>query len=115
MQTMYWCLHNTVDLYSKSIYDRWHFLIYVKYIKGHTALHIWFKKILIIIEPYQFSPFSPKSLNKLCTLTSPSLWGKNNLICKNQFEFRPNHSTQHAVISLVNNITNRLDSCNIVI
>ena len=41
--------------------------------------------------------------------------GKNHLICKNQFGFRPKHSTQHAVISLVNNITNSLDSSDIVI
>ena len=40
---------------------------------------------------------------------------KNHLICKNQFGFRPKHSTQHAVISLVNNITNSLDSSDIVI
>ena len=40
---------------------------------------------------------------------------KHNLICKHQFGFRSKHSTQHAVISLVNNITNSLDSSNIVI
>ena len=40
---------------------------------------------------------------------------KHNLICKYQFGFRSKHSTQHAVISLVNNITNSLDSSNIVI
>ena len=40
---------------------------------------------------------------------------KHNLICKHQFGFRSMHSTQHAVISLVNNITNSLDSSNIVI
>ena len=33
----------------------------------------------------------------------------------NQFGFRQKHSTQHAVISLVNNITNSLDRGNIVI
>ena len=33
----------------------------------------------------------------------------------NQFGFRPKHSTQHAVISLVNNITNSLDTRDIVI
>ena len=41
--------------------------------------------------------------------------GGNNLIWKNQFGFRPKYSTQHAVISLVNNITNSLDSSDIVI
>ena len=39
---------------------------------------------------------------------------KHNLICKHQYGFRSKHSTQHAVISLVNNITNGLDSSNIV-
>ena len=32
---------------------------------------------------------------------------KHNLLCKHQFGLRSKHSTQHAVISLVNNITNR--------
>ena len=40
---------------------------------------------------------------------------KHNLICKHQSDFRSKHSTQHAVIPLVNNITNSLDSSNIVI
>ena len=40
---------------------------------------------------------------------------RHNLICKHQFGFQSQHSTQHAVISLVNNITNSLDSSNIVI
>ena len=38
-----------------------------------------------------------------------------NLICKHLFGFRSKHSTYHAVISLVNNITNSLYSNNIVI
>ena len=33
---------------------------------------------------------------------------KHNLICKHQFGFRSKHSPQHAVISLVNNITNNI-------
>ena len=41
--------------------------------------------------------------------------GGKNVICKNQFGFRPKYSTQHAVIYLVNNITNSLDSSDIVI
>ena len=40
---------------------------------------------------------------------------KYNLICKHQFGFQSKHSTQHAVISLVNNNTNSLDSSNIVV
>ena len=40
---------------------------------------------------------------------------KHNLICKHQFGFRSKHSPQHAVIPLFNNITNSLDSNNIVI
>ena len=72
------------------------------------------KPILMIIGPYQLSPLSLKYLKKLCTITSQSLWEKN-LIWKNQFGFRPKHSTQHAVISLVNNITYSLDSSDIVI
>ena len=39
----------------------------------------------------------------------------NDIIFKNQFGFRQKHSTQHAVISLVNNITNSLDSGNVII
>ena len=39
---------------------------------------------------------------------------KHILICKHQFGVRSKHSTQHAVISLVNNITKSLDSSNIV-
>ena len=34
------------------------------------------KTILIIIGPYQLSHFSLKSLKKLCTTTSQSLWKK---------------------------------------
>ena len=43
------------------------------------------------------------------------IMGNNYLIYKHQFGFRLKHSTQHAVISLVNNITNSLYSSNIVI
>ena len=39
----------------------------------------------------------------------------NDIISKYQFGFRRKHSTQHAVICIVNNIFNSLDSNNIVI
>ena len=34
------------------------------------------RQILISIDPYQLSPFSLKSLKKLYTITSQSLWRK---------------------------------------
>ena len=38
----------------------------------------------------------------------------NNLIYNRQFGFRTNHSTEHALISLTENIKNLLDSGNVV-
>ena len=38
---------------------------------------------------------------------------KNETICSNQFGFRKNHSTQQAITTLINKITNNVDSGNI--
>ena len=40
---------------------------------------------------------------------------KNNTTYKYQFGFRKNHSTQHAIITLVDKITSSLDSDDIII
>ena len=40
---------------------------------------------------------------------------KNEIIFKNQFGFRKNHSTQHAVISLIHNIVHSQETDHIVI
>ena len=40
---------------------------------------------------------------------------KNNTTYKYQFGFRKNHSTQHAIITLVDKITSSLDSGDIII
>ena len=43
------------------------------------------------------------------------LMDKNNIIYKYQFGFRQKHSTQQAIISLVNKITSCIDSCDLMI
>ena len=40
---------------------------------------------------------------------------KNNTFYKNQFGFRKSHSTQHAIITLVDKITSSLDSGDLII
>ena len=68
-----------------------------------------------IIDQYQFCHSFLKYLKKTMYNYISNFMEKHNLICKYQFGFRSKHSTQHAVISLVNNITNSLDYSNIVI
>ena len=66
-------------------------------------------------RPISIVSFFSKIFEKMMYHYISEFMEKNNLICKNQFGFRPKHSTQHAVISLVNNITNSLDTRDIVI
>ena len=40
---------------------------------------------------------------------------ENSIICNRQFGFRQNHSTSHAIIMLIHEITNSLDHGDIVI
>ena len=66
-------------------------------------------------RPISILSFFSKIFEKTMYNYISNFMDKHNLICKHQFGFRSKHSTQHAVISLVNNITNSLDSSNIVI
>ena len=40
---------------------------------------------------------------------------RNDTICSNQFGFRKNHSTQQAIITLINKITSDVDSGDIAV
>ena len=73
------------------------------------------KKKINNYRPISILSFFSKIFEKTMYNYISNFMDKHNLICKHQFGFRSKHSTQHAVISLVNNITNSLDSSNIVI
>ena len=66
-------------------------------------------------RPISILSFFSKIFEKTMYHYISNFMDKYNLICKQQFGFRSKHSIHHAVISVVNNITNGLDSNNIVI
>ena len=78
-------------------------------------MQIWWKKNISNYRPISIVLFFSKIFENIMYNYISEFMEKNNLICKNQVGFRLKHSTQHAVISLVNNITNSLDSSDIVI
>ena len=73
------------------------------------------KKLVTNYRPISVLTFFSKIFEKLMYKCITDFMNDNDIIFKNQFGFRQKHSTQHAVISLVNNITNSLDSGNVVI
>ena len=73
------------------------------------------KKNINNYRPISILSFFSKIFEKTMYHYISNFMDKHNLISKHQFGFRSKHSPQHAVISLVNNITNSLDSNNIVI
>ena len=73
------------------------------------------KKLLTNYRPISVLPFFSKIFEKVMYNYIVKHMESNNIIFNQQFGFRKKHSTQHAVISLINNITNSLDSDDIVI
>ena len=87
----------------------------LKTAEGHTINKSGEKKNINNYGPISIQSFFSKIFEKTMYHYISNLWINIILICKHQFGFQSKHSTQHAVISLVNNITNSLDSNNIVI
>ena len=65
--------------------------------------------------PILILSFFSKILEKLMYNVVNNFLYKNAIIYKYQFGFRRKHSTQHAIISLVDRITSSLDSGDLVI
>ena len=72
------------------------------------------RKIINYYRPISILSFFSKIFEKTMYHYISNFMDKHYLVCKHQFGFRSKHSPQHAVISLVNNIKNSLDSNNIV-
>ena len=70
--------------------------------------------VLIIIDPYLFFHFSPKSMKRLWLIFLPIFLDANDLLYNSQFGFRHNHSTSHAIITLIKKISRALDTGKIV-
>ena len=73
------------------------------------------KKCINNYRPISVLPFFSKIFEKVIYNYLVDFMEKNNVIFKRQFGFRQKHSTQQAVITLVNNITNSLETGDIVI
>ena len=59
--------------------------------------------------------FFSKVYEQLLYNSLVSYFDKYNVLYQNQFDFRQGHSSQHALITLVNKITRSLDSGDMVI
>ena len=66
-------------------------------------------------RPISVLSFLSKIFEKIMYYYVINFMDKNNTIYKYQFGFRKNHSTQHAIITLVDKITSSLDSGDIII
>ena len=90
----------------------------------HLAFRFWFKlkkaKVVPVYknddetEPGNYRPISLLSIfnrifEKLMYHRLKSYLGKNDILFKSQYGFRENHSTQHAIIDIVNVIQNNMD------
>ena len=73
------------------------------------------KKNINNYRPISISSFFSKVLEKIMHNYVMDCISEHEVIFKNQFGFRQKHSTQQAVISLMNNITSSLDAKDIVI
>ena len=71
----------------------------------------WFK----IIDQYQFYHFSLKKNEKIVSKYIIEYMDENELFYKNQFGFRKQHSTSHAIITLVEKVSKALDKGKIVV
>ena len=66
-------------------------------------------------RPIYVLSFFSKIFEKIMYSYVINFMDKNNTTYKYQFGFRKNHSTQHAIITLVDKITSSLDSGDIII
>ena len=71
----------------------------------------WFK----IIDQYQFYHFSLQKIEKILSKYIIEYTEENELFYKNQFGFRKQHSTSHAIITLVEKVSKVLDKGKIVV
>ena len=73
------------------------------------------KKSVNNYRPISILTFFSKIFEKVLYTCVTNFMDAHEIISKQQFGFRKGHSTQQAVISLVNNITHSLDSGNIIV
>ena len=66
-------------------------------------------------RPISVMPFSSKIFEKIMHKYLINFIDKHNILYKYQFHFRKSHSTNHAIILLVDKINNALDSGNVLI
>ena len=65
-------------------------------------------------QPISVLPFSPKSMKRLWLVFLTNFLDAYDLLYNYQFGFRHNHSTSHAIITLVEKISRALDIGKIV-
>ena len=64
--------------------------------------------MLAITDQSQFYRYSEKYYNELCTTVSDCLH-KNKLLINKKFGFQVKNLTKHALLQLINDITNRFE------
>ena len=65
--------------------------------------------IVRIYRPISLPSIFNRILEKLTYHRLKSYLGKNDILFKSQYDFPENHSTQHAIIDIVNVIHNSMD------
>ena len=91
---------HATDLYNQHVIDE-------RYILGNLIR-------LLIIDRYMCYPFFSKIFEKIIYNYVVNFMEKHDTIYKYQFGFRKQHSTQHAIITLVDKIASSLDSGDII-
>ena len=66
-------------------------------------------------RPISILTFISKVFEKILYNHISQFMDRNDIICSNQFGFRKNHSTQQAIITLINKITSDVDSGDIAV
>ena len=83
--------------------------------KSYLFTNLMINNLYRITDQYPSYHFSLKFLKKLSLTTCLNCIDTNNILYDNQFGFRKNHSTTHAIITLVERVSKALDTGKIVV
>ena len=73
------------------------------------------KQLIQNYRPISVLPFFSKNCEKIISNHLLNFIDTNNILYDNQFGFRKNHSTTHAIITLVERVSKALDTGKIVV
>ena len=73
------------------------------------------KQLIRNYRPISVLPFFSKIFEKIISYHLLNFIESNNILYDNQFGFRKNHSTTHAIITLVERVSKALDTGKIVV